>query len=112
VALLSIVTTHKVVGPVYRLKCMMRQVCNGPLLGPSHLRKGDELQDLFLEFTRMLERIRGSQRSASCALDEIIERAKTAQVPGDLVAPMEALRASLKERPLPLDQSAPEESPR
>ncbi len=103
-ALFSIVATHKVAGPVFRLKSMMRQVCNGPLHGSSHLRKGDELQELFSEFARMLERIRGTQRSASRTLDQIIERAKAAQVPRDLVEPMEALSASLRVRPIPLDQ--------
>ncbi len=108
VALLSIVTTHRVAGPIFRLKVLMSQVGNGPLKGPTHLRKGDELQDLFLEFTRMLDRIRDSQRTAEGALQQLIERARAAQAPAELVERMEALRASLRERPLVLDELAGE----
>lgn len=105
VALLSIVTTHRVAGPSYRLKVLMSQVGNGPLKGPTHLRKGDELQDLFQEFTSMLDRLRDSQRAAAGAMQQIIERARAAQVPPDLVEKMEALRTSLQERPLSLEDT-------
>jgi methyl-accepting chemotaxis protein len=106
VVLFSIVTTHRIAGPLYRLKVLMGQVGNAPLSSSAHLRKKDELQELFQEFTRMLDRIRDSQRSAAGAMQHLIDRARAAQVPSDLLEDMKALRSLLEKRPLSLDDTS------
>ena len=95
VAMGTVVATHRVVGPVFRLKSMMQQVGSGELRAAPNLRKGDELQDLFLEFRRMLARLGESQGVALDTLDRLLARAKVTNAPLDLVEEMEALKASL-----------------
>ena len=43
---LSIFVSHKIAGPVYRLKRSLEQITAGDLALRVHLRKGDDLQDL------------------------------------------------------------------
>src|SRR3954454_11410890 len=45
IGLLGIYFTHKVVGPIYKMKMLLRQVGEGKLNFQDKLRKGDELQD-------------------------------------------------------------------
>ena len=51
----GIVITHKVVGPVFKLKRLLRMVGTGKLDIREKLRKGDELEDLFEVFIAMVE---------------------------------------------------------
>jgi nitrogen fixation/metabolism regulation signal transduction histidine kinase len=45
IGLLGIVFTHKVAGPIFKMKRLLRQVGGGKLVIRERLRKGDELQD-------------------------------------------------------------------
>jgi nitrogen fixation/metabolism regulation signal transduction histidine kinase len=45
IGLLGIYFTHKVAGPVYKMKMLLRQVGDGKLVFHGSLRKGDELKD-------------------------------------------------------------------
>ena len=54
IGLLGIYFTHKVAGPVYKMKRLLRQVGDGNLHVEARLRKGDELQDFFDAFTQMV----------------------------------------------------------
>jgi len=61
VVLLSAVTiilTHKIAGPAYKMKKLFASVDGNHLQLWAKLRKGDELHDVFEEFDRMLRRIR------------------------------------------------------
>jgi hypothetical protein len=59
VALGSIILTHRIVGPVYRMKRLAQEVTSGhyPDQGLT-LRPNDELQDLFVEYKAMLLALR------------------------------------------------------
>ncbi|HUT76937.1 MAG TPA: hypothetical protein VM285_04585 [Polyangia bacterium] len=80
VLLLSVVTiivTHKVAGPVYKMKKLLADIDGEHLQLWAKLRKGDELQDAFREIDEMLRRLRESRQGDI----EEIESAR-AEIPG------------------------------
>ena len=53
IALASIVATHKIVGPLFRIKRLVNDISQGRLAVPAYpLRQGDELQDVFEKTAR------------------------------------------------------------
>ncbi len=69
IALGTIVTTHKIVGPLYRLKRLAQEIGEGQLqTGGGHgLRPGDELKDVFEAFHGMIAQLRAREQQT---LDE------------------------------------------
>ena len=61
VGLAGIVVTHKVAGPVFKMKRQIQQVGAGHLKMPAQLRKGDELIDFFDAFRAMVQSLRQRQ---------------------------------------------------
>jgi len=58
-ALIAIVITHRIVGPLFRIKRMAREVGSGVMRPPTYgLRPGDELQDIFEIFANMITDLR------------------------------------------------------
>ncbi len=57
----GIVVTHKVAGPIFKMKRQIREVGEGKLKIPSKLRKGDELVDFFEAFEAMVRSLRANQ---------------------------------------------------
>lgn len=97
----GILVTHRLVGPVYRLKICAKQVRDGHYsLAVGTLRKGDELQDLFEAFSEMVASIRTAQQRDVSELDLAIEQARQAGIPTEaislLVATRDRMRASLE----------------
>ncbi|MDW8245504.1 MAG: hypothetical protein RMJ84_02900 [Sandaracinaceae bacterium] len=91
----GIVITHRVVGPAYKMKSLFREVAKGHLKVAGRLRHGDELQDVFAEFEKMIEALRDNQRREIAELNSIIQRAKDANVPADVVGDLERLRSKM-----------------
>jgi methyl-accepting chemotaxis protein len=58
IGMLGIYFTHKVAGPVFKMKRLLRQVGDGHLHVDARLRKGDELVDFFEAFTQMVQGLR------------------------------------------------------
>ncbi len=58
IGLLGIYFTHKVAGPVFKMKRLLKQVGDGHLHVDARLRRGDELVDFFETFTQMVEGLR------------------------------------------------------
>jgi hypothetical protein len=58
IGLLGIYFTHKVAGPVHKMKRLLKQVGTGDLHVDAKLRRGDELQDFFDAFTDMVASLR------------------------------------------------------
>jgi hypothetical protein len=58
IGLLGIYFTHKVAGPVYKMKRLLRHVGRGHLHVEARLRKGDELKSFFDAFTHMVSGLR------------------------------------------------------
>lgn len=74
VGLLGIVFTHKVAGPVYKMKRLLREVGAGKLVVREKLRKGDELQHFFEVFEQMVGELRRRQEAEIAKVDRILEK--------------------------------------
>jgi nitrogen fixation/metabolism regulation signal transduction histidine kinase len=89
-ALIAIVITHRIVGPLFRIKRMAREVGSGVMRPPTYgLRPGDELQDVFDIFAKMITELR--------ARTEADQRAVDAALGGDQAALIK-LKAELEAR--------------
>jgi len=58
IGLLGIYFTHKVAGPIFKMKRLLKQVGDGHLHVDARLRRGDELTDFFDTFTEMVKGLR------------------------------------------------------
>jgi signal transduction histidine kinase len=56
--LVGVVVSHRIAGPVYRLKQSMHRMAEGDVSFLIHLREQDELQDLKDEFNDMISSVR------------------------------------------------------
>jgi nitrogen fixation/metabolism regulation signal transduction histidine kinase len=70
----GIVFTHKVAGPVFKMKRLLREVGAGKLVVRERLRKGDELQSFFETFEKMVEELRKRQGAEIAKVDHILEK--------------------------------------
>src|SRR5690606_14729586 len=80
IGLLGIYFTHKVVGPIYKMKMLLGQVAEGKLNFQGRLRKGDELQDFFEVFAGMVAKLKERQADEVAELDAAIDEARAAGV--------------------------------
>lgn len=78
--LVGIVFTHKVAGPVFKMKRLLRQVGEGKLVVREKLRKGDELQDFFEVFEAMVAELRRRQQANIAKVDTILTKLSDAPV--------------------------------
>lgn len=72
VGLGGIVVTHRVAGPIYKMKRQLRDLGNGNFQIPYPLRKGDELVDFFEAFRTMVKQLRERQEQEIALLDRAI----------------------------------------
>lgn len=99
VAMGTIVVTHRVAGPLFRIKRMVRDVADGRLNPPAYgLRDGDELRDVFDATRDMVQRLRAVQEEDVRALSGALAEARKAGVSGPWVDELSALEARYKER--------------
>jgi hypothetical protein len=83
VGVAGIVFTHKIAGPIFKMKRLLRQVGEGKLVVRERLRKGDELQHFFEAFERMVEDLRTRQQDKIARVDAVLEKIEAAaSVPG------------------------------
>jgi nitrogen fixation/metabolism regulation signal transduction histidine kinase len=71
VGLASVVVTHRVAGPVYKLRRHLLELGEGNLQDPGSLRRGDELGELFRVYGEALAKLRARRRRQL----ELVERA-------------------------------------
>jgi nitrogen fixation/metabolism regulation signal transduction histidine kinase len=76
----GIVFTHKVAGPIFKMKRLLRQVGAGKLVVRERLRKGDELQHFFETFEQMVTELRRRQEAEIARVDLILEKLGEAPV--------------------------------
>jgi nitrogen fixation/metabolism regulation signal transduction histidine kinase len=74
VGLAGIVFTHKIAGPIFKMKRLLRQIGEGKLVLREKLRKGDELQHFFESFEKMVEALREHQKGEIAKVDKILEK--------------------------------------
>jgi nitrogen fixation/metabolism regulation signal transduction histidine kinase len=94
-SVLGIFITHRIVGPVHRLKRLCRQVGTTRLTIGERLRKGDELEDLFDTFVQMTYSLKALQTGRLATLDATIQKAEAEAVSPEVLKGLRALRAQL-----------------
>ena len=92
IGLVGIYITHKVVGPIYKMKMLLRQVGDGKLNFYGKLRKGDELQDFFEVFQAMVDKLKARQASEVEELTEAMAAAKASGASPEAIAKIEHVR--------------------
>lgn len=92
---MGVVITHRIVGPVHKMKRLLRRVSTGRLVIEERLRKGDELEDLFDTFLQMTYSLRAIQRARLATLDSTLKRAEASDTPKEVVEGLRALRAQM-----------------
>ena len=99
IGLLGIYFTHKVAGPIYKMKRLLKQVGQGNLHIESRLRKGDELQDFFDAFTQMVAGLRDMEKHQLDELDKALsalERGAKDDATASLGRVREAMKSTLE----------------
>lgn len=96
IGILGIYFTHKVVGPIYKMKLLLRQVGDGKLNFQGRLRKGDELQDFFLVFEAMVEKLKDRQRNEVKELEAAMEEAKASGASDEAISKIQHVRDEMK----------------
>jgi nitrogen fixation/metabolism regulation signal transduction histidine kinase len=94
-SLMGIVITHRIVGPVHKMKRLLRRVSTGRLVVDERLRRGDELEDLFETFLQMTYSLRAMQNARIATLDSTLRRAQATGAAPEVVEGLHALRAQL-----------------
>lgn len=92
---MGIMITHRIVGPVHKMKRLLRRVSTGRLVIEERLRRGDELEDLFDTFLQMTYSLRAQQTARLATLDGTLKRAEATDTPGEVIDGLRALRAQL-----------------
>jgi nitrogen fixation/metabolism regulation signal transduction histidine kinase len=92
----GIVITHRLVGPAYKLRMLLRRIADGHLRVESGLRKGDELQDVFDAFQRMVTGLRAAREQDIAELQAAIDKARQTATPSEVTAALEELSSRLR----------------
>ena len=90
-SMLTIVVTHKVAGPIYKIKKLLASIDDSNLQLMARLRKGDELRDVFDEFDHMLARLQEGRSKDIKTLTMIIEQLNKADSHLDETAQLEQI---------------------
>ncbi len=88
----GIIVTHKLVGPAYKMRRLLREVADGKLKVVGGLRKGDELQELFEAFAVMVEALRDAQSNEVAALDAALAAARERGIEDEALASIVSVR--------------------
>lgn len=99
IGLLGIYVTHKIAGPVYKMKRLLGQVGQGNLRVEARLRKGDELRDFFEAFTKMVANLRTLEKQQLDYVDKALdamERGAKDEAKASLGKVRDAMRGALE----------------
>ena len=92
----GIFVTHKVAGPIFKMKRQISDVGEGRLRIPGKLRKGDELVHFFDTFETMVRNLRHRQEVEIEKLERAIATMEPKAEPGEL-EPLYQLRQEMKD---------------
>ena len=93
VGLMAILVTHKVAGPIFKMRRQINQVAEGHWRIPEKLRRGDDLVDFFNDFHKMVVSLRDRQQREI----ELLEGCIAQLEPRATDAELQPLRALLDE---------------
>lgn len=91
----GIVFTHKIAGPIYKMKRLFRQVGEGKLVLREKLRKGDELVHFFEAFEKMVDQLRDKQKREIEEVDVILKQLESESADSAGVKQLRTLRAEM-----------------
>src|SRR5690606_26873744 len=94
--IVGVVVTHKVAGPIFKMKRMIKDVGEGRLRIPGKLRKGDELVHFFEAFDQMVRSLRARQENEIAMLESAIARLEGKADPSEL-KPLLDLKRQMQE---------------
>lgn len=92
---LGLFVTRKVVGPVHKMKRLLRRVGTGRLVVKERLRRGDELSDLFDTFMQMTYSLTALQAGRLATLDATVKKAEASGASPEVLSGLRALRAQM-----------------
>ncbi len=99
VGMVSIVLTHRVAGPLMRIRRMVNDVAAGQLRPPAYgLREKDELKDIFDATRGMIHVLRKQQEDDMLVISHALERAKEQGLAGEWLEDLKALEARIRAR--------------
>ncbi len=98
-----VIMTHKVAGPLFKVSMYFDRMAAGKLGSVTALRKGDMLQDFFVNFRDMHESVRGRFQADHAAMEKAMTALRTAgHTSGDahdkLIAELDAAAKHLADR--------------
>lgn len=96
IGIAGILVTHKVAGPIFKMKRQIREVGEGKLKIPGKLRKGDELVDFFEAFNDMVVAWRKRQEDEIALLDQAMTQLEGKADAKDLEG-LKKLRAEMQQ---------------
>lgn len=94
--IMGIYTTHKIAGPIYKMKLLLRQVAGGKLTFHATLRKGDELQEFFTTFQDMVDQLKGRQAREVERIEAALAEAQAQGASDAALAKLRALQEDMK----------------
>jgi hypothetical protein len=99
VALGTIVVTHRLAGPLLRIRRMVNEVHDGKLRPPQYgLRDGDELRELFDDTRKMVQRLRDLHEEDANALAKALHAAEGSGASPESLAELRTLEARYRSR--------------
>jgi nitrogen fixation/metabolism regulation signal transduction histidine kinase len=79
IGLAGVVVTHKVAGPVYKMKKLLRELSKGNFRVDARLRKGDELQHFFDAFNETVDELRRRQQEEIEQIESVLQLLRDAE---------------------------------
>jgi methyl-accepting chemotaxis protein len=93
--LTGIMITHKMVGPAYKMRMLFGTLAKGELRVAGGLRRGDELQDVFVAFNEMVLRLRERREHDLGQLEQAIARVRAGGASEEVVRLLSDVRDRL-----------------
>lgn len=96
VGLAGIYFTHKVAGPIYRMRLLFKEVGAGTFSRQRPLREGDELKDFYSDFIQMVAQLKERQRQELLRLDTAIRKIEGSSIDSTSLAELKAARDAIQ----------------
>jgi methyl-accepting chemotaxis protein len=103
VAVVGVIVTHKIAGPIFSLVRHMRTVQMGRLPSPMQVRTGDDMKYLIRNFNELLEYLSQRARADKAKVDAIAQQLDAGNQSGALTAARE-LSQEIEQRLIPAPQ--------
>jgi hypothetical protein len=95
-SLMTIVATHKIAGPAYKMKKLLSGIDGDHLQLWAKLRKGDELHDMFEQLEEMLRRLREARHREVAEIEAAVAALRNAGAPDAPIASLEKISARFR----------------